>query len=346
MQVSNRHTLPVVLALAVGVMTAGCDEAPDAVSAYTPDDTYDLGLTDPTYYINLGKELRSNRKPEAAIGAYRKAIQIDFNSAEAYHELGDLLSEQRRPEEALAAYRRAIQVNAKDADAFRGLGNALFDQKRPEEAIAAYRRAIQVNPKNAAAYAGLGNALMEQRKLSDAIETYQQALALAENSGGDSDSYSDSNLDKHSNKYAENSVSAHTLALVGLGRALQAQQRLDDAIVLYRRAIRLSPDYALTYVFLGHALTEQKQFNEANNNYHQALTRPNLKKLRLGDSHALAHNGLGMVLQRQGKLQAAIQEYEQAVSIDLSYETGHKNLKGAKQWLMKQARQKPESSRA
>lgn len=338
MRVSNRHTLPVVLTLAVGVITVGCDEAPDAVSAYTPEDTYDLGLTDPTYYINLGKELRSSHKPDAAIGAYRKAIQIDFNSAEAYHELGDLLSEQRRPEEAIAAYRRAIQVNSRDADAFSGLGNALSDQKRPEEAIAAYRRAIQVNPKNAAAYAGLGNVLMEQRKVSDAIETYQKALTLAEDLGSNSDNTSDKDL--------TNSVSPHTLALVGLGRALQAQQRLNDAIALYRRAIRLSPDYALTYVFLGHALTEQKQFNEANNNYREALTRPNLKKLRLGDSHALAHNGLGMVLQRQGKLQAAIQEYEQAVSIDLSYETGHKNLKGAKQWLMKQAQQKTEPSRA
>ncbi|NDJ19500.1 tetratricopeptide repeat protein [Myxacorys almedinensis] len=318
MRVSNhRHTLPVILTLAVGVTTAGCDQPPDQVSASPVDDRYDVGLTDPAYYINLGKELRSSNKPNDAIAAYRRAIQIDLGSAEAYHELGNVLSGQRRSEEAIAAYRRAIQINPQDATAYDGLGNALSEQKRTEEAIAAYRRAIQVEPQDATAYAGLGNALMEQRRITDAIAVYQQALTLS--------------------KQPEHGVNAHTLALVGLGRALQAENQLDNAIAMYRRAIQISPTYTWTYIYLGYALTEQQQFQEANRNYQHVLKLPNVKKPKLGDSHALAHNGLGMVLQRQGKLQPAIQQYEQAVSLDLSYETGHKNLKGAKRLFTSQA---------
>lgn len=315
MQLPKRPLFPLVLTLAAAAVTTGCDQSYDAVNASTPTRTLDLGLDDPAYYVSLGHELRISKRYEDAIAAYRRAIQLDLDSAEAYDGLGNVLAEQRRMEEAIAAYRRSIQVDPKNANAYSGLGNALAQQKRLEEAIAAYRRAIKADPDQMLAYTGLGNVLTEQKKYSEAIATYEKALNAP-----------------------EKTETAHTLALVGLGRALQAQGNRDDAIALYQKATEISPDYAWTYIYLGHALAAQNRFDEANASYQQVLKLPIDRKRRVGNSHAIAHNGLGTVLQRQGKMKAAIGQFEQAVQLDLSYELAHNNLKRAKQLLAEQSK--------
>ena len=107
-------------------------------------------------------------------------------------------------------------------------------------------------------------------------------------------------------------------------------------IVPYRKAIKLNPGYAVAYVYLGAALSDQKRLDEASFTYQRALDLPNVKKPKFISSHALAHNGLGLVLQRQGKMQPAIQHYQQALQSDLTCEVAGDNLKRARQLLAKQ----------
>lgn len=310
-----RITIPVTLTLASAVLITSCNDASETVASPSTKNL-DLELNDPTYYINLGTELRASRKVEDAIAAYRRAIQIDFRNTQAYQELGRTLYDQGRLEEAIAIYGRAVQISSNNAEAYCGLGNALLEQKRPEEAIAAYRRAIQVNSALTPAYSGLGNALRELKKSSDAINAYQKALSLPEFKG--------------------TTASAHTIAYVGLGRSLHKQGKSEDAIALYQKAISLNSKYAVTYLYLGDTLFNQKRLEEASRTYQKVLNLPNLKKPKLVSSHALAHNGLGLVLQRQGKTQLAIGEYQQALQLDLSCEVAGENLKRAKRLLAKQ----------
>ena len=311
----SRITIPVTLVLASAVLITGCDESSQIIASSSTK-SLDLELNDPTYYVNLGTELRASQKLEDAIAAYRRAIQIDFRNAKAYQGLGNTLYDQGRLEEAIATYRRAVQISAANAEAYCGLGNALLDQKRPEEAIAAYRRAIQVKPTLTYAYSGLGNALRELKQYSDAINAYQKALSLPEVKG--------------------TAASAHTIAAVGLGRSLHKQGKSEDASMFYSKAIGLDSRYAVTYLYLGDTLFNQKRLEEASRIYQKVLKLPNLKKPKLISSHALAHNGLGLVLQRQGKTQLAIGEYQQALQLDLSCEVAGENLKRAKQLLAKQ----------
>jgi tetratricopeptide (TPR) repeat protein len=324
MQVSKYPTLFLMSAIALAGLTTGCNEVPGAVNASTPDDIVDLGLTDPAYYITLGNEFRSNQRTEEAISAYRKAILVDISSLDAYNSLGGIFLEQRRLEEAISVYRRAIQVDPRDARAYIGLGKTFAELKRVEEAIAAYRRAVQVNPEKPEAYEGLATLLTEQNKLDEAVKNYKKALHLPEKSSG----------------------KAHAAALIGLGRALQGQQKLEDAIAMFRRAIQVAPNNSWAYVFLGRALIEKKQFEEARSTYQQALKLPNIKRPRVGETHAMAYNGLGMLLQRQGKLKGAIAAYEHAVDLDLSYETAHRNLKGAKRLLANQPQPKHQTQQS
>jgi len=179
---------------------------------------------------------RRKEKERDPITAYRKAIELNPNYADAYNGLGNALYNQKKLDEAIAAYRKAIELNPNYADAYKGLGNALYKQEKLDEAIAAYRKAIQLNPNYAAAYNNLGNALKVQKKLDEAIAAYRKAIQL------------DSNF---------------AFPYNGLGNALYKQKKLDEAIAAYRKAIQLDPNHAYAYNGLGLVFQEQGKFKEA-----------------------------------------------------------------------------------
>jgi tetratricopeptide (TPR) repeat protein len=90
-----------------------------------------------------------------------------------------------------------------------------------------------------------------------------------------------------------------------LGNALQAQDKLDEAISHFRRALQLKPDFVEALSNLGNALQLQGKLDEAISCYRQAL---------LIDPHsAKAFNNLGSALQLQGELDEAIDYFRQAL---------------------------------
>jgi tetratricopeptide (TPR) repeat protein len=137
-----------------------------------------------------------------------------------------------------------------------------------------------------------------------------------------------------------------------LGTALQIDHRLDDAIVHYRRAISVQPDYAPAYNDLGVALREQKRIGEATENYQQALklqpefatAHYNFANLLLdqGDPAAAidhfqramqkepasadVHNNFGIALASSGRIDEAVSEFHQAIDLDPSSAKAYRNL--------------------
>jgi predicted O-linked N-acetylglucosamine transferase (SPINDLY family) len=175
---------------------------------------------DPNYFFNFGNRLRAQGKFEEAIAAYRRAIGIKPDFAEAHSNLGIMLVVQGKLEEAIAAFRRAISIKPDHTEAHSNLGTMLVNQGKLEEAIAAYRRAIDIKPDFAQAHSNLANALAKQGKLEEAIAAYRQAIGIKPD-------------------FAE----AHS----NLGGALAKQGKLEEAISAYRRAISIKPDFAEPY---------------------------------------------------------------------------------------------------
>jgi tetratricopeptide (TPR) repeat protein len=127
-----------------------------------------------------------------------------------------------------------------------------------------------------------------------------------------------------------------------LGVALQAERRLDEAVRRYRRAIEISPGYAIAYNNLGVALRDQGNLEEAIAAYRQAVARRtsypeaeyNLATALFEDHqpeeaipHYLAarraiaptvagHNNLGSALAAVGRREEAIVEFRAALTID------------------------------
>ena len=106
-----------------------------------------------------------------------------------------------------------------------------------------------------------------------------------------------------------------------LGNALKDQDRLDEAVARYQRALALKPDYAEAHNNLGNALQKQGQVDAAVAQYQRALA--------LKPGFAEAHNNLGNALLEQAKADEAVAHYRRALALNSGDAEAHNNLGNA-----------------
>ncbi len=109
---------------------------------------------------------------------------------------------------------------------------------------------------------------------------------------------------------------------------LMLDDRLEEALAHFQRALRLKPDIAEAHSNLGNALQRMGRYDEAISHYTEAL--------RLKPDLAEAHNNLGNVLLKLGRAADAIIECEQALRLDPDYSEAHRNLGKALQRVGRQ----------
>ena len=275
----------------------------------------------PETYNNLGNVLYNQKKLTEAEEMYRRTIELDDKYVYAYNNLGNVLYNQKKLTEAEEMYRRALDLpddttgtpTTAHTLAYNNLGLVLYEQKKLTEAEEMYRRALALDDKDVDVYNNLGNVLYDQKKLTEAEEMYRRALALDDK---------------------------FVYAYHNLGRVLRAQNKLTEAEEMYRRALALDDKLAPAYIGLGNVLWDQKKLTEAEEMYRRALDLPDDTTGTPTTTHTLAHNNLGLLLQEQGKLEAAIAEFEKATKIDPKFEFASNNLQEARRLLSLQ--QQPE----
>ena len=181
---------------------------------------------------------------DASVGAYKKALSIKPDYAEAYYNMGVILKHQGKLEEAIEACNKALVIKPDNAEAYNNMGIALQEQGKLEESIEAYNKALAIKPDYADAYYNMGGTLQEQRKLEDALEAYNKALAIKPD-------------------YAE--------ASNNMGGTLKEQGKLEEAIEAYNKALAIKPDYAEAYNNMGVTLQNQGKPEAATEAYNKAL---------------------------------------------------------------------------
>src|SRR2546426_6455955 len=107
--------------------------------------------------------------------AAARRVQEDLD-AEQWFALG-LELEVSEPDEARDAYRRALELDPDHADAHVNLGRLLVEAERAEEAETHFRAVVATHPGHATAWFNLGIALEDRRRPNDAVKAYEQAIA-------------------------------------------------------------------------------------------------------------------------------------------------------------------------
>ena len=92
-------------------------------------------------FAELGFANLQKREHDAALAAYRRAIELNPNDADILAELGDALILAGNPTEALLLLQRAVRLNPHPPDWYLwNLGGALFDLERYQEVLDAVGR--------------------------------------------------------------------------------------------------------------------------------------------------------------------------------------------------------------
>jgi tetratricopeptide (TPR) repeat protein len=113
-----------------------------------------------------------------AAAAFRSALALDPNYAEAHNNLGGVLWQQGNHAEASAHFEAAARLRPDFADAQNNLGNALAAAGRNDEAIVHFREALTARPGFVMAHCNLARALETNQLFPDSEKELREALVL------------------------------------------------------------------------------------------------------------------------------------------------------------------------
>lgn len=100
-------------------------------------------------YLRHGNRLYRDSAYTKAEVDYRKAIELNGRSPQAYFNLGNALLRQQKPKEAMQAYEQAVKVETHKgrlASIYHNMGVILQSQKQFGPAIECYKNALRKNP--------------------------------------------------------------------------------------------------------------------------------------------------------------------------------------------------------
>ena len=179
-----------------------------------------------------------------ALNAYDKALRLNPDLVEAYHNRGMIKITLGQWEAALADYDAAIARNPDYAQAYysRGFVKEVLDQR--EAALADYDAAIAQKPDYTQAYYNRGMVKEALGQWDAAIADYDAAIAQKPD---------------------------YNQAYYRRGVAKEALGQWDAAIADYDEAIRLYPDNTDAYFSRGNAKAQQERIDEARQDLGKAL---------------------------------------------------------------------------
>jgi tetratricopeptide (TPR) repeat protein len=282
---------------------------------------------------------RKGAPGDDVLAAFRAAIRIRPDYAEAHNNLGLVLIQSGKDEEGIAALREAVRLAPAYAEGRTNLGAALTPTdaeaaiKELEEAVrlapasvkalfnlaVAYgassahgprkgieylEKVIELAPDFPRAHLALGKALLEEGKAADAVAALQNAVKLDPESG-------EANYQLG-------------LALVRAGRKEEAAAQLTKGRELVAAGDRAQN--ALLDVAEGRAALERGDFEEAASKFRRA------SQLRPGSAEP--QRLLGAALERQGDITGAAAAYEKVLALsphDASARRSLENLKSRRE---------------
>jgi tetratricopeptide (TPR) repeat protein len=124
--------------------------------------------------VNIGASSFALGQYKDAAEAYRQALRLEDN-ADTQYALGLTLNKLNRTDEEILAYKRAVILKPDHANAFEKLGLAYFKQKRFGDAALAFEQLRTYKP-DAKTYNALGESYFEMGKIDDSQDAFNSAL--------------------------------------------------------------------------------------------------------------------------------------------------------------------------
>lgn len=127
-------------------------------------------------YLNLSRVLLDEGRPDSAIAALDRVLQIDESLGEGYRLIGRAHDSKGELDQAVTAYHEALVLDSTDVWSMNNLGLVLIHQQAFDEALRPLARAVQLSPEVATFQNNLGMALERTGHYTQAADAYRAAV--------------------------------------------------------------------------------------------------------------------------------------------------------------------------
>ncbi len=175
----------------------------------------------------------------------QRAVTLQPNSIQGWVNYGNALQAQGRTQESIDKFRRALAIGANHPQVHLSLASALHSLNRMNEADVHYRKAVALDPGSLDTQLQFGIFLLDSKKPAEALAVLQTLAA----------------------KNPTNPA-----ILVGLGRALEASGRWDEALSVSEQVLRLDPKFEDGYLLKGSVNVYRGHYRDAEESFKKVLT--------------------------------------------------------------------------
>jgi Ca-activated chloride channel family protein len=129
-------------------------------------------------YNQRGLALMSAENFDEAIKAFKEAVRLKPDFAEAFYHLGDSYMEMGDAKQAVDAYKESINQKPDFVEAYDHLGIAYEARRDNKRAVESFAEAIRLDPKAKTSYYNLGVFYAQHDKQKDALSQYKVLQSL------------------------------------------------------------------------------------------------------------------------------------------------------------------------
>lgn len=201
------------------------------------------------YLVKAQVDFLRNARDEALVAAH-KAIELDPKYGEAHMMVGALLKfDSKRRNEATEAYENALKINPQLVGAYEALGEIYEADKQEKKAEEVFRKGMDADPKHMAGRFALGRMLVKQGRLKEARELWDGRTSDKDNTFPNFIEVLKraKDLKRATDEAVQNPNNPEALFKLGLaimqGDHWVVDKRQERAIIQFRRALELKPDY-------------------------------------------------------------------------------------------------------
>jgi tetratricopeptide (TPR) repeat protein len=223
---------------------------------------------------------------DVAISEFKKATELNPESAAAFFDLGTVYMQAHRYGDAIKPLKKALELKGEFPGLHESLGYALLSQGYTAEAIPQFQAA---NTRE-----GLGIAQLEHGDLADAVNNLEAALA---NHPDNPDllyyfGRATGLLSQQINDKLLSSYPASARAYQSLGENYSALHQAKQAEEAYQKAIKLRPDLPDLHLALGEVYAQAGEWDKAQEEFRaEAKLRPGSAETAFQLGSALLQNG-------------------------------------------------------
>ena len=245
-----------------------------------------------------GMDLYRKQQYSEAVTAFRNALDLNPDFAEAWNNIGQVYGDQGNTEEWLRALNKAIHLDPSNGYAFNNLGIYHYNRGEYQKALECFQKSTKLEPKMAIAWNNLGNAHYHVGDISAALENFQKSVSLD---------------------------SKNASAWNNMGMIYQAQGKFSKSIECYRKSLELDPQKDNTWRNLACAYQSMGNYDKAVECCQQAL--------KINPENASAWNSLGAIYYEMERYSDAVHAFEKAIEINPKDKTYQANRDAAKSML-------------